>query len=1090
MNHSTQLPKNFEKALNELARAREKAAKQKYLLDLGESLVMHLCSFVLGEYKATDETFIDLEKSFIKNSKNVSFGIYLGWLRESSKFLYKQQKPSKIHVQLHGSNEFNEVSFFVKLFEKTKQHIDNEDTGALDQIPGVVKNQNLGKTSFLQFFDAFIQLRNRVAHPHKEVKGKIISWPFGEDYFDLINPCLEDALMRVIRELDHVWEFKSFIVDDNDGKLLTLIDDEFEQVQIPSHTRIEEGMKVIRNVNDQVLISDWKLLLAAGEEAISKIKEEEDTLRNKASIENLKESIKSALDDFQISLDEMNFFESLGKTKLGLSKTEIKNLILEVAKELEIENPFPDVDKRFIEVLDNAIINKTFNEFLLKLSGQQYGVDSEKFDALFQERSFALNVDPNEVLKHKVIQFTQAELQDFQGLMKAQQWLNSIGLFNTLNKESQYKITGDSYAFGTKEYNHRTAFKAVERFVQSRISNLTMDNNAMWGTNQNNWQIGAMTGYAWCSVFPKDSALGKVLAMHLSLYSDGSAATGFLPDWKDFDKISNLGLLRSIFRSHLIEFIENYSSNLSQYPKLKLWDHLTANSFYSFLESYQQFPSFYKYLYNFEQIQFYLTGIEIANNPLELSDSFDIAFNLFNDLFDGVNRDYQNTLNQVFNIEEKETVILAKLDECVSVFQNYQLIEIDKKGSANQGFIGLELTQKIKSYPVTFQVQFTQDHLKNELTFQLIVKCAGYLESEYHEKLENVLRLMNETHHFKGESIYMRSLLALIIPIENVDEFDSKTTVNEFLQLLTNTCAENYVEFLGAKVSNPSFDNYCLDSTAFLDELKETAATYFTNQVYEERNPMKGYRFLDYISSNKKVGHWLGWGCTYSNEKTQAGIIFHLSDTLKGAHIKEEMEKLSLENSHWKLVELDQSSEGKTSWIFNDLSPEKMTSSTDWNRNYSAKFAAIDSPKNYWCAKKQDDKQWIQFEFDQPMEVSKIKIQGAPHGKFFIKRFVLAYSVDGKNWNELTFNTELKSGMDTSIIPIENQLNAKFIRINVIEFEGYPGLRIDFLASEIIARKLELQALSDVNNSEDLKGLYSQLTERFNDIKTMNGLGF
>jgi hypothetical protein len=281
-----------------------------------------------------------------------------------------------------------------------------------------------------------------------------------------------------------------------------------------------------------------------------------------------------------------------------------------------------------------------------------------------------------------------------------------------------------------------------------------------------------------------------------------------------------------------------------------------------------------------------------------------------------------------------------------------------------------------------------------------------------------------------------------------------------------------------------------LDSTAFLDELKETAATYFTNQVYEERNPMKGYRFLDYISSNKKVGHWLGWGCTYSNEKTQAGIIFHLSDTLKGAHIKEEMEKLSLENSHWKLVELDQSSEGKTSWIFNDLSPEKMTSSTDWNRNYSAKFAAIDSPKNYWCAKKQDDKQWIQFEFDQPMEVSKIKMQGAPHGKFFIKRFVLAYSVDGKNWNELTFNTELKSGMDTSIIPLENQLNAKFIRINVIEFEGYPGLRIDFLASEIIARKLELQALSDVNHSEDLKGLYSQLTERFNEIKTMNGLGF
>ena len=61
---------------------------------------------------------------------------------------------------------------------------------------------------------------------------------------------------------------------------------------------------------------------------------------------------------------------------------------------------------------------------------------------------------------------------------------------------------------------------------------------------------------------------------------------------------------------------------------------------------------------------------------------------------------------------------------------------------------------------------------------------------------------------------------------------------------------------------------------------------------------------------------------------------------------------------------------------------------------------------------------------------------------------------------------------------------------NTIEFEGYPGLRIDFQASEIIARKLELQVLTDVHNSEDLKGIFSQITERFIEIKTMNGLGF
>jgi hypothetical protein len=81
MNLSTQLPKSIEKTINDLARAREKAAKQKYLIDLGESLVMYLCSFTLGEYKEQASTSLDLEKSFIKNSKNVSFGIYLGWLR-------------------------------------------------------------------------------------------------------------------------------------------------------------------------------------------------------------------------------------------------------------------------------------------------------------------------------------------------------------------------------------------------------------------------------------------------------------------------------------------------------------------------------------------------------------------------------------------------------------------------------------------------------------------------------------------------------------------------------------------------------------------------------------------------------------------------------------------------------------------------------------------------------------------------------------------------------------------------------------------------------------------------------------------------
>jgi energy-converting hydrogenase Eha subunit G len=91
MTITNKLPKNFEITLNDLARAREKAAKQKYLLDLGESLVMHLCSFVLGEYKATEKTNIELEKSFVKNNLlNPKSSLY---------FSLYQVKPKKPMLQ-------------------------------------------------------------------------------------------------------------------------------------------------------------------------------------------------------------------------------------------------------------------------------------------------------------------------------------------------------------------------------------------------------------------------------------------------------------------------------------------------------------------------------------------------------------------------------------------------------------------------------------------------------------------------------------------------------------------------------------------------------------------------------------------------------------------------------------------------------------------------------------------------------------------------------------------------------------------------------------------------------------------------------
>ena len=149
-------------------------------------------------------------------------------------------------------------------------------------------------------------------------------------------------------------------------------------------TNYQEGIKVFANSNNTVLLSDWKVLLQAGEEALSRIREEENELRNKASIEDLKEAIVAAVDDQQSSLEELNFFESLGKTKLGLNKEAIKKLIEEVATSMGIEDPFPEVDKRFIEAIwhKNRIVTKAFVTGFLLYNFSFANTFKEKFFAI------------------------------------------------------------------------------------------------------------------------------------------------------------------------------------------------------------------------------------------------------------------------------------------------------------------------------------------------------------------------------------------------------------------------------------------------------------------------------------------------------------------------------------------------------------------------------------------------------------------------------------------------------------------------------------------------------------------------------------
>lgn|GEM_PF-745973 len=1118
MNIANQLPKNLEKTISDLARAREKAAKQKYLLDLGESLVMHLCSFVLGEYKEAGLVSIELEKSFLKNGKNVSFGIYLGWLRESSKFLNQQKHPSEIQDLLHGSNELLELSKFVKSYGALKLAVENDHTNYAELISQALKN-NLGKVNLLEFFDVFIQLRNRVAHPHKEVKGKVVSWPFSEEYFDATNPYLESALNQVINELGKIWEFRQFVVDSNEQGMLTLIsEDNNEPIEVAKTADYPEGIKVFA-ANDTVLLSDWKMLLRAGEEAVEKIRQEEEELRNKATVEDLKHSIEAALDDQQISLEEMNFFESLGKTKLGLSKEQIKHLIMEVAQKMGIEDPFPEVDKRFIEVVDHAITTKTYNEFLLKLTGQQYGVDNETFDKVFLERTFALNVDPDEVRRNKVLQFTLEELTDFQGLMAAHKWLMGMGVFRHATKESIFKIREDSYKFGTKEYWHRTAFAALEHFVQNRLNKLCLDEDSEWDTKQNNWQIGVMTGYAWCTLYPKNLPSKKILALHFSLYSSGGAAIGYLPDWKDYKDLDNYGLLLNVFVEHLKSFAMEYADDLKKYPNLVLWDSLNNNTYYSFTESMSRFPWFYDHCYGFDQIQFYHKVEEIIANPSVLIDSFDIAFNLFKGLFEAVNRDYRNMLNDSYLITENEALIRSKLvsledlltevglsgapEEDLVSEQPAEEEERDKenqdstdiqvaddglKGSVHVGYFAREFKPKVKGYPLCVSFQIKQDYFNNELNYLMYISCAGYLQPEIHEPVERILESLEGLSFENARFYFKRSKFLVQCKVEDLERFDPRPLTVFFLNALAEACAKSYVSFLGLKLTQPvlsRFGNAVVDA---LEEINPSLQSLFSNTITCERNWMKGYRFLDYVYSGKGVAHWLGWGLEFQQDQMMAGVVLHVGDSLKGAQLMEQMHNKANIDAAWKLVTKGEASLNDPHWILGNSSAV-MTSSSDYNRNYKAHHALISNEKTYWCAAKQDDKQWWQVELPEAMTISQLVLKGAPHGKSYVTRFNLMYSVDKKNWQTLSDFNGLNDGFSTLELTFESAFNAKLIKILPVEFVGWPGIRVDFWGKKIVPSKIELQHWVPVNNEQELATAVAAFEHNIKELKAFKGLG-
>ncbi len=1069
----TNIPKSFLKSLDEIALANFYEAKQRYILHLGESLIMHLSSFVLAEYRESGLTFLKVEKDIVNMKKSLSLGIYVGWIRDTAQFLAKNNKPSLLNDILTTSIPNEEVSLFILSYENFKKALESGETENLfDHSQKLMKGSSLSKVSLNDFLNTFVQLRNKIAHPIYEIKnkpGKMVSWPFNDDYYRFMLPPLERAVKQVMEDLRNVWEYNQWIVTEKDKNNVLLSDESGEfSTTIASPRDMQEELKVLLNKENHLLINDWSELLKPKEEAIAAIHEEQEQLKKINSIVELKNNIVHCLDDGQISVEEFKFLESITKAKLNMSSDELRLLIIQTAQEQGIDDPFPEVDTRFVEAIDKAIKSKTFNGLVLKLMGEQYGVTAEDFEKLVDARAYALGIPSEEARKSNFHQFDAQGLKLYQSLAMSRMWLMGIA---KLNVGTNFKIDGDSNDSKTKEYWHKFAFNSLQKYIEHKLKSLQQEGGLQWTTKQNQWQIGNMTSYAWCSIFPLNAPTKAALALHVSAYSDGSIATGFLPDWKDQKDMEHFGLLQFHTRKNLRRFFQKYLNEFYKYPDLVLWDRISEKSYAPITEVLEKYPWYFETDYTFEQIQFCQTMNKTIENPGIVSESFDIIFNLFNALIPEITQDYLLHLPEIIDPLEKQLddakAVLNAIQSNISNHLTDPSI-IEKQEDHKRGTMGITLEEKKNGCPTYLQFRMNADYSNEQIHYDIKIRCGQNI-SDYHQHLDELLEQLDFSYP-EVQRLYRKSCLILRYSFLNIKEAESRLLeiTAQFIQQFTLELSRKNIALLGLKPVLMKSETYIPMADLILDGLLETQKEYFSNAIKKERNITKELRYLDYNDSNKKHGqHWLGYGITWQDEQNPKWcVVLHLQNTLTGSQLLTKMETFASQNgfdAKFTGAALDAS---LARWRIDEAKDDQITASSEYNRNHSARLSKLNSEHKYanWSAKKCDDSQWIQLDLLQKSMIFEVALQGRFNREQWITRYDLLVSDNGKDWTLIAANHPgVDSCEEVQVLVLTKPVIARYVRIQPKEWHGWISLRFDVKACDVLPNQFTIEKTWDMD---------------------------
>ena len=113
------------------------------------------------------------------------------------------------------------------------------------------------------------------------------------------------------------------------------------------------------------------------------------------------------------------------------------------------------------------------------------------------------------------------------------------------------------------------------------------------------------------------------------------------------------------------------------------------------------------------------------------------------------------------------------------------------------------------------------------------------------------------------------------------------------------------------------------------------------------------------------------------------------------------------------------------------------------NGEITSKVLTDESPKSFWVAEANDDKQWIEIEMLAPGNIYAFQLnfhdeesgiytrtEGLRH------RFTLEVSEDGKNWNSIVDRSNSYEDAPNAYITLNKPVRAKYVRYNNVEVPG------------------------------------------------------